>query len=176
MKKAILSLFALTTAWAVGAQGVSIKTKDDGRFLYGNSIHFEAGGHGLVYSLNYERNIINTRHFKTSMQVGLSLYPGALDLVSNVWIPYSINQLFSLNQHHIETGIGLVLTQSANGFAEGRGINKYFNTYYSAKIGYRYQKPNGRMTYKVLFTPLWEKIYNYTEFHPLGAFSIGYNF
>lgn len=107
MKKAILSLLAIASTWVANAQGVSIKTKDDGKFLYGNSIHFEAGGHGLVYSLNYERNIINTRHFKTSMQVGLSLYPAALDLVSNVLIPYSINQLFSLNQHHIEPVLDL---------------------------------------------------------------------
>jgi len=75
--------------------------------------------------------------------------------------------------------VGIVVTQLQNyGDYNTHKLKKEWNfvNYYSAKIGYRYQKPSSRMTYKILFTPLWEKVYSGWEFHPSGAFSIGYNF
>ena len=176
MKKMFAFCIASFTIYTVSAQ-VSIKQNNGNRFLYKNEVALELGGHGLIYSINYERNFINTKRFKTSIQAGFSLYPSSLDLVSNFWLPISINQLISFSQHHIETGIGMVFTQEGGYYGDYiGGMSKNLHPYLSAKIGYRYQKPNGRMTYKLLFTPLWERQYDFTEFHPLGAFSIGYNF
>jgi len=143
-----------------------------------NSVQLELGGHGLFYSVNYERNLLNADHFKTSVQIGFSFYPAPIDLRCRLWVPVSFNQLISHNQHHLELGLGIVFTEFQNyGDMEGNIHYKMGLTpFLSGKAGYRYQKPDGRMQYKVLFTPLLERENGITGFHPLGAVSIGYTF
>lgn len=176
MKK--LSLFLLLTTFAVSSFAQKKLKKTDDRFVYKNTAQLEIFGHGVLYSLNYERNLLNYNHFKTSFQAGVSFYPAPIDIRSRLWVPISFNQLFSLKQHHVELGLGFVLTQFQN-YSDGDGRMFYkesFDPLMSAKIGYRYQKPNGRMQYKVLFTPMLERQYGQYDFHPLGGITIGYNF
>jgi len=177
MKKIFLFALCCITTSIAFSQPDSSPSPSSNRFKRKNSVQLELGGHGLAYSLNYERNLLNARFFKTSVQLGFSFYPKPIDLRSRLWIPLSINQLFSLKQHHLEAGLGLVFTQFQNYSIEGSMIaeNK-LETFISGKIGYRYQKPEGRMQYKILFTPLLEKEYSGYEFHPLAAVSIGYTF
>lgn len=176
MKK--LSLLLLFTLIVISAFAQKkAKTKDD-RFVYKNTAQLELLGHGILYSVNYERNLLNYNHFKTSFQAGVSFYPAPIDIRSRLWVPISFNQLFSLKQHHLELGLGFVLTQFQN-YADGDGKLFYkdsFDPLMSAKIGYRYQKPDGRMHYKLLFTPLLEQQYGQYDFHPWGGITIGYNF
>lgn len=173
-----LSLVLLFTLSAIAAfSQKKAKMKDD-CFTYKNSAQLELLGHGLLYSFNYERNLLNYNHFKTSFQAGVSFYPAPIDIRSRLWVPISFNQLFSLKQHHLELGLGFVLTQFQN-YSDGDGRLFYkdsFDPLMSAKIGYRYQKPDGRMHYKVLFTPLLEQQYGQYDFHPWGGITVGYNF
>jgi hypothetical protein len=180
MKKLLffISTVAMTTAFC-HAQSVPAKT--DYRFQNRNSVQLELGGHGLIYSLNYERNLLNFNHFKTSVQIGFAFYPKPIDLRSRLWVPISFNQLFSYKQHHLELGIGMVITEYQNySFGDGMRYEKDLQPLLAGKIGYRYQKPAGRMQYKLLFTPILDKEKNFAnarvEFIPLGAFSIGYTF
>jgi len=82
------------------------------KFLYKNAAEFDLFGHGLFYSFNYERLIINGDRFKTLAQVGAAYYPEATDVI-RFWFPLTINQLYSINQHHIELGIGQILFDDA---------------------------------------------------------------
>jgi hypothetical protein len=157
-------------------------------FTKKNSINFEAFGHGLWYSLSYERIIIDNYHYKLGGQIGAAIYSNSYGL--SVWTPISINYIKTFGQsrnHHAEFGIGHVLR-----YDRPYNTNLYkewVTTFISAKAGYRHQKPNSPWIFKVLFTPLLEynkKGVSYVptvtntgaDLHPYfsGALSIGLTF
>jgi hypothetical protein len=138
-----------------------------------NSIQMELFGHGLFYSLNYERIIFNGESLKTSGQVGLAYYPPKTD-VRDVWIPVIINELFSYEKHHLEFGVGYVFINEGIRTLENKVISREWNGIITGRVGYRYQKPTGRFIFRAGFTPLYEHDGN--DFHPLGGLSFGYNF
>lgn len=147
-----------------------------------NSIHLELGGSGGYYSLIYERNIINHNSFKTSGQVGFSYFPG---FWNDIWVPIGINEQFSFNAHHIELGIGsFALREKARDRMNDNSITGRFWTYgLSGRLGYRYQKPDGRFIWRIGFTPLLQRerpglYYDpnapFRRFTPWGGVSVGY--
>ena len=141
-------------------------------FQHKNSIQLELFGHGVFYSINYERILLNGEKFKTTGQAGFAWYPPATD-VREFWLPVSINELFSFNKHHVEFGLGTVFTVEENLERSGKTTRAWYNLL-SGRIGYRYQKPNGRFIFRIGFTPLYELDGN--EFHPLGGVTFGYSF
>ena len=143
------------------------------RFKNKNSIQMELFGHGLFYSLNYERIILNGESLKTSGQVGLAYYPPKTD-VRDIWVPVIINEIFSYERHHLEFGLGHVFINESNRTLEDEIISREWNGMLTGRFGYRYQKPSGRFIFRAGFTPLYE--YDSKEFHPLGGLSFGYNF
>ncbi len=148
------------------------------KFKFKNSIETEIFGHGLLYSIDYERVIFNTDKFKTLGQIGFAYYPKKTGIIP-LWIPLSINQLISLNKHHIEVGIGQVLINDE--MPDGKDKIRFFGGF---KIGYRYQNPTGKFLIKMAFTPvidygreiIGDKTFYSPEFHPLGGLTLGYNF
>jgi hypothetical protein len=130
-------------------------------------------GHGAIYSLNYERSVVNLSHAKTSFQIGAAYLPPSTGVI-NFHFPVCINELISFTQHHIECGMGASLTFSAINY-DSRIRDYDFESFLTFKIGYRYQKPTGRMQYKILFTPVIE-YEHHNEFTPWGGLTIGYNF
>jgi hypothetical protein len=113
-------------------------------FNFKNSAQIEVGGHGLFYSLNYERILINGSQFKTTAQGGISFYPKHTG-VRDLWMPIVVNELFSFTKHHLEIGIGHVLIREASRDMENNPINWYWSGVITGRIGYRYQQPAGRI-------------------------------
>lgn len=138
-----------------------------------NSVQFELGGHGLFYSFNYERVVLNGHRFKTTVQAGASYYPPQTDVIP-VWIPLMANELFSFGNHHIEAGLGYVFTWE---YIEKEFREAYspWGGFFAGRIGYRYQKPSGRLVLRAGFTPLLEHR-DWLDFHPLGGLAVGYCF
>ena len=91
-----------------------------------NSIQLELFGHGVFYSVNYERILLNSEKYKTTGQVGFAWYPPATD-VREFWLPFSINELISFNKHHVEFGLGTAFTneemQGLTGETQGNGAD-----------------------------------------------------
>jgi len=139
-----------------------------------NSIQFELFGHGFLYSFNYERIVLNKSHFKTSGQVGLSYYPASSGII-NIWIPVAVNEIFSLNnRHHIELGMGCIFSKD---------IDYEWDNFFSGRLGYRYQKPDGKFVLRIGFTPLFDGISSSGignkfshHFIPYGGIAVGYSF
>ncbi len=129
-------------------------------FRYKNSIDIEAFGHGGYYSINYERIFLNKSKFKLSGQVGFQYIKG-------LTIPVSINQLTSFGNHHLEFGIG----HSVIFLGPPTGPELII----LAKLCYRYQKPNGRLLFKVGFTP-FIPYRVFKGFFPWGGITFGFNF
>ena len=141
-------------------------------FQHKNSIQLELFGHGVFYSVNYERILINGEKYKTTGQAGFAWYPPATD-VREFWIPVSINELVSFNKYHLEFGLGTAFTNEEMQDLTGE-TTRDWSTFLTGRVGYRYQKPNGRFIFRIGFTPLFELDGN--EFHPSGGLSFGYSF
>ncbi len=144
-------------------------------FNHKNSAQIEVGGHGLFYSLNYERILINGSQFKTTAQGGISFYPKHTG-VRDFWIPIVVNELFSFTKHHLELGVGHVFIREATRDMENNPINWYWSGVFTGRIGYRYQQPAGRIIIRIGFTPFLEYEDRYKEFYPSGGIAFGYNF
>lgn len=154
----------------------------DSKFRYRNSAELELGGHGLFYSFNYERVLVNHNKLKTTLQAGLAYYPHSTN-VNTVWIPVSINELISFGKHHIELGVGVVDLKD-DGYYIGYSFGEFVRDNELAqglRLGYRYQKPQCKFLFKATFTPLF--FYSYynkriisSEWYPLGGITFGYNF
>jgi hypothetical protein len=152
------------------------------KFNTRNSVQLDAGGHGMFYSLNYERIIFNGDRFKTTAQVGFAYYPpswGYLEL----WMPIGINEIISLkNNHHIELGVGIVPIRSPSPGMEMYDSYSPWSRFLSARLGYRYQKPDGKFLFRAGFTPLAEGIlringqFSNLSIYPLVGVSFGYSF
>ncbi|MCF8226582.1 MAG: hypothetical protein K9J30_11960 [Bacteroidales bacterium] len=152
-----------------------------------NSIQLDLGGHGLFYSINYERILVNRERFKTAVQAGISYYPPATG-IRDVWIPISINEFYSLGNHHIEVGLGIVPIYEAVRYTDNSADYWFWSRLYSGRIGYRYQKPDGRFLIRAGFTPMLEREWIYigsgangdrtfvSKFHPFGGVTVGYTF
>jgi hypothetical protein len=167
MKNLILSLVLVVLTLNLAGQ--------KNNFDFKNSVQLEAGGHGLFYSLNYERIIINGISFKTTAQAGISYYPKNTG-IRDIWMPLVINELFSFNKHHIELGAGYVLIREASRDLDGNPESWFWSGVLTGRLGYRYQMPDGRINIRVGFTPFLEyEDHNY-EFHPSGGLAIGYCF
>lgn len=133
---------------------------DSGKFQFKNSFQLELLGHGFLYSLNYERILINRPRSKTAIQVGAH-YGSPWVANNRFMIPVLVNQVFSFGINHLELGVGHIFIFSDD-FVPG------------FKIGYRRQKPNGRFVSKYEFTPFYYSINN--VFIPWLGVSFGYNF
>jgi hypothetical protein len=142
-----------------------------------NSFQVDLGGHGLFYSLNYERILLNGGRFKTASQAGVSYYPASTG-IRDIWIPMGINEVFSFGQHHMEAGIGYMPIREATRDPENNPSEWFWSHMVTGRIGYRYQKPGGRLILRAAFTPVLEiEILDHgDEFHPLGGISVGYSF
>lgn len=169
MKEIIVVL--LFTVFSLKVSGQELAKSIRSSFNNKNSLQFELFGHGLVYSLGYERILFNGDRFKTTGQVGFSYFPKSTD-IRTIWIPIAINGLVSFTQHHIEFGLGHVFAHDSE-----------WEPFASFRVGYRYQKPDGRLLFRVGFTPFIE-YKSALEFgvsrnvfvYPSGGAAIGYNF
>lgn len=170
MRKILIILVFATLAMTTFGQKATNPTLS---FKNKNSIQFELFGHGLFYSFNYERILVNGQKFKTTGQAGISYYPPKTG-IRDIWIPVLINELYSFDSHHIEFGFGYVFINEATRTEDYEEISRGWNGFLTGRIGYRYQKPDGRLIFRVGFTPLYE--YEVKEFHPSGGLTIGYSF
>jgi len=165
-------LFFLLAAFASSAFAQSAKTQNN-KLTRRNSVQLELFGHGMLYSLNYEYVLINRNRLKTTAQVGFSYYPPSTGY-RPIWIPIGINELISFGKHHIEIGIGQVIITEMGHDIYG-DARREWEGLFSGRVGYRYQKPNGRLIIRAGFTPLYEYLDGHA-FHPSGGLAVGYSF
>ncbi|MGJ3234150.1 hypothetical protein [Marivirga sp.] len=163
--------------------------QESSNFLHKNSLQLELGGHGLIYSFNYERILVDKGKHKTAGQIGVAYYPASVGF-RDFWMPVGINQIYNFNSsHHFEAGLGMVLIREALRNEDNEAVKWFWDAFISARLGYRYQKPNSRFLFRVALTPVLET-YLFREivpkptfgrrissdFHFLAGVSVGYSF
>ena len=132
-----------------------------------NSIYIEYAGQGLYPSVSFDRLYRTEKKMKTSFTGGLTLIPIPDYFVFSV--PASYNILFGKRKSKLELGIGLtaMYLREGNipvsyGYKDDNGVYHYeqfighehnFFAYFTPKIGYRYQNPNGGLFLRATLTP-----------------------
>jgi len=150
---------------------IDLHCQDENRIQNKNSVQLELGGSGIFYSINYERFIINGKSFSTSGQFGFSYSPLYwYDLL----FPLMINEQYSFINHHIELGIGVVAVRELlrDRMDNYTIIDKVWTNMLAGRIGYRYQKPDGRFIWRVGFTPLLQRDRPGGQYYPGAPFKI----
>ena len=132
MKKILISLLFIAVFHAAFCQDEESNT-----FQKKNSAQLDLGGHGLFYSVNYERILINGNRFKTASQLGMSYYPPSTGII-DLWMPLGINEIYSFGKHHIEAGLGYIVTREALRDPENNPSEWYWNGFMSGRIGYSF--------------------------------------
>jgi hypothetical protein len=123
-----------------------------------NTIYIEAFGQGLLNSLSYDRLYRTGKKNKTSVSAGVTFFPsiGIGDMYLGSQLSY--NFLYTMKNHHIELGMGLnfLVDEVKEGveYLGESGIEKNYYLYFTPKLGYRFQRPQGGIFFRVTFTPL----------------------
>lgn len=146
---------------------VSNAQEETSNELKRNTIYLEAFGQGLFNSLTYDRLLNVDHNVKHSISSGITLIPTTETFVFG--LPISYNFLIGKTAHKLEFGVGLTglflrenginsveLYDDENGVAQVYtyvGHRNNFYTYFTPKIGYRFQKSDGGIFFRASFTP-----------------------
>lgn len=145
-----------------------------------NTVYLELLGNGALYSINYDRILLDAEKFKISSSIGYGSYRNE----NFEGIPFEVNFLFG-HKHYFEIGTGISyikgLTQMEPEYSWGVVSTTIYNTY---RIGYRFQKDKKGLFFKVAVIP-FVRLYEYEEtfktdtdnafFVYVGA-AVGYSF
>jgi len=101
-----------------------------------NGLYLEILGPGAVYSVGYERMLLNQDQFKTSIQAGLAWYPPSAGAV-RMTMPVTINEILSFDRHHIKLGAGSTIILKHKQDAD---IGNTLDFLAHLRIAYRYQE------------------------------------
>jgi hypothetical protein len=143
-----------------------------------NAVYLELLGNGGLYSINYERALLDN----VTARVGFSYFSvGATAAdgsgqqssakISLMTAPIMANYLVGGKSHNLELGAGALVVYAsgeasgggASSSAEGVGIAG------TATVGYRYQPQDGGFLFKAGFTPLVTE----SGFQGWGGLSLG---
>jgi hypothetical protein len=140
------------------------------------SVQAELFGHGLYYSISFEKIILNGQRFKTSAQAGAAFYPSSMDIRGNFWVPVLLNEIISFGNHHAEIGGGfLFINEPVASPTIRESESKEWNPMATGRLGYRYLKPDGQWIFRLAFTPIIEE-WSTDMIHPSGGIAVGYAF
>ena len=160
-KSAIISTilaFALTWALPTQAQPSAKST-----------IFFEGLGNGILYTINYDRMMSDTWSARVGL-MSLSDTDDFGDTTSLKLVPIMANKLKGAGNHKLELGAGAMLIMVSGEIdddddfeAGGVGV--------TTTIGYRYQRPDGGINFRIGLTPAF-----LPKFVVTAGLSLGYTF
>lgn len=137
--------------------------------------HIEAFGIGGMGSINYERILTVQSPWMVLGRVGISTYNWR-DFTNHVnpdlIIPFAFIGLFGYD-HKAELGIGQSYTNVVRTNPVSWSPERISEWNANFTIGYRYQKANGGLIFRLCYTPILE---NYKTYWHWGGVSIGYAF
>jgi len=126
-----------------------------------SNIFFEALGNGIVYSINYERSLIDSGRFDVSPRVGGSYCPKGLcsehgDIPSLVIGAHFISK-FS-EKHHLDIGTGFTYFQNHSTTFSLISFDQIVTPrnflLFVPSIGYRFDKNTKGLNFRISYTPL----------------------
>lgn len=109
-----------------------------------DAVYLEAGGNGLLYTINYDHRFTDVVSVRAGMMV-----------LGVVAAPVTVNALLGGGSHRLELGAGALLLSApghladqTDGAADLRAVTA------TATVGYRFQPERGGMVVRAGFTPI----------------------
>ena len=136
-----------------------------------NSLHLELLGNGLIYSLNYERMIVES--FGARIGIGYLQVKeiDGDDQASLTTVPVMVTYLLGSKSSKLELGVGICYINISADIEEFLGVEES-ETLGTATFGYRYQRSDGGLLFRIGVTPFFGSI----GFQLSGAVGFGFAF
>ena len=144
-----------------------------------NSVYFEFLGNGGLYSLNYDRELVEGLRVRIGYAgwTAEDLFGGPATSMQTV--PVSLHVVRGRGRHQADIGGGAVMGRRER--AAGLGGDSGSFTSLVGVIGYRYQRPEGGFVFRAGFTPFYglgdeAEAYPEKGFFPSAGVSLGFGF
>ena len=164
-------LSSVCIAQPEGNDTIYIDTEKDGqnnfenKTLRKNSIYFELFGNGGAYSIGYDMMFWEKNNFKLSIASGITFY-------NDYFIVSPQSNLLIGKKNHFELGLGYSFPFL---HLNGRNISVIDHVLFF-RIGYRYQRENSGVLFRIGFTPFIGGRYIEPLIMPWGGITIGWTF
>ncbi|RYC70643.1 hypothetical protein [Spirosoma sordidisoli] len=138
-----------------------------------NTVYLEILGSGALYSINYERLLLQKEKQAYGLRVGTSYFgerPATIALIGELLM------LTGKGDHHGDFGLGLTGASGRNNELGLSSFERKTSLFAVPRLGYRYQKLTGGIMLRAGFTPLIRLIGNSRIFSPSLGLSIGHSF
>jgi hypothetical protein len=170
---------------------LALVTTSFAQTIKNNSVYVELLGNGIVYSVNYDRIIQISNHFKLAPRVGITYWPQSeSSRYSSFIIPFEVNALWAKraeSKNFAEGGLGLNLIGLKDYYgydpAKGNLWKNKFARVTTVRLGYRHQKPTGGFMYRAgLLVPIAQDQFSMDRvgddifLRIYAGFSLGYTF
>ena len=150
MKKFLLKLIPVVILFTTV---LSSQTKE----IAQNSIHLELLGNGLIYSLNYERIIVENFGARLGIGYWQVNESGGDNKTTLMTVPVMVNYLLGSKSSKLELGVGICYINYSEATEEFLGVDESA-TLGTATFAYRYQRPEGGIMFRAGVTPLFGSI------------------
>ncbi|MEM7372146.1 MAG: hypothetical protein AAF587_26245 [Bacteroidota bacterium] len=130
------------------------------------SLYLELGGPGGLGSLNIERTCSQRKSVQFAYRIGLSSFPIDRNNGIVVVIPVGIHGIAGQAPHFMDVSVGQVISFTTKG---------KFHFLGTSAIGYRHQKTEKPVFFRLSYTPLISYLLTYQYQHWAGL-TIGYTF
>jgi hypothetical protein len=124
------------------------QTVKDSTSISKNTVYVELLGNAGIYSINYDRIILEEKRLKISGSIGISYIPPSIRYNHTFIYPAEINFLYG-RKNYLELSIGYSLL--LNLYKEDIFMVYDIYSYPVLRIGYRFQKPNGGFFFRTGF-------------------------
>lgn len=176
-KAGFILFFLCFSAKAKGQEIVNKSYKKNAAFV-------ELGGNGFLNSINYDRLFtLKDSLIKASFRIGVGLYKTDESSGSSVVkvLPLEINFMLGRTKNYFEFGIGYTPSFGYRTYRKDSLIyaTKNFDFNIVGRMGYRYQKPEGVIFFRIGATPIiYHDYFNdgRLKIAPWGGISAGISF
>jgi len=144
------------------------------------SAYLELAGSAGLYSLNADYMLIELDKIRVGGRLGIAMFKeGYEGSGMDIYMPVSAVALYAFGAHNIEIGIGFnLISYSIRSVVdvEDRGFKRKTELLGNYVVGYRYQKTEGGLIFRVSYTPFFYNDEPFARYEHWGGISVGYAF
>lgn len=175
VRKAFLLSFLFVIALISNAQQVDEYVNNTDSIVNGkrNIVSVEAGGNGLIYSLNYSRILGKNENSPKGNIIARIGFEIIFDRSSHYELacPFELYFISGTKRLHFEMGLGLTVFSVYD-----KDSAPYYYTAIFGRIGLSYHRQGDKFYYRIGFTPFFSREISDRVIQPFGGISIGYFF
>ena len=166
-------VFFLVAAIFISASHIS---KAQAKF----SAYLELAGSAGIYSLNADYMVVELDKIRFGGRLGIGVFKEEYEGTGmDTYVPVSAIALYVFDVYNIEIWVGYnMISYSIRSVVdvEDRGFKRKTELLGNYVIGYRYQKKEGGLIFRVSYTPFFYNDEPFSRYEHWGGISVGYAF